>query len=100
MNVLILAYQQFVAKEQIVRWTSIQLSVFVLLVCKETHWLHALKQDAVVTMTVRLMKYVTMLLDLALLGKSVHHFADQEIVLKEQIVKPGIIGKSAPVGIP
>ena len=70
--------------------------MFVLLACKEIHWLLVLRQDAAVIQTVPRMKNVTSS-EADTTKKNVNLFVILEIVLKERIALPTIIEKLVPV---
>ena len=80
-------------------WTSTLQFVFVLLVCKATLWLLVLQLGVVATMNVLQMKFVTLLLAVALLVRNAKPFVIQAIVLEELIVLPKITEKPASAGI-
>ena len=81
------------AAELSVRLIFTLLFVFVLLVCKATHWLHVLMQAVAATMNVQQTKYVILPLVVALLERNVKTSAIQAIVLEVLIVMPKITGK-------
>ena len=83
------------AAELSVRLIFTLLFVFVLLVCKATHWLHVLRQAVAATMNVKQMKSVTLHLAVVLLVRNVKPFVIQAIVLEGLTVLPKITGKSA-----
>ena len=83
-----------------VKLTSTLQFVFVLLVCKATHWLLVLRPGVVATMNVPQIKFVTLLLAVASLARNAKPFVIQAIVLMELIVLPKIIGRLAHADIP
>jgi hypothetical protein len=74
--------------------------VFVLLVCKATHWLHVLRQVVAATMNAKQIKSVTLHLAVALLVRNVRPFVIQAIVPEGLIVLPRTTGRPAHADFP